>query len=169
MNNGFFESIGLGNIDMGIVLLVMTILILAIGIVLIIFLVKYNKLNKRFSKFMRGKDAASMEKEIIALYEDNQEFKKEIEKEKKDIRILYDKVAGAVQKVGLIKYDAYQQMGGLLSFSLALLDEENNGVLMNSVHTTDGCYTYTKEIVAGECRLELGNEEKMALDQAIGE
>jgi hypothetical protein len=154
---------------MGIVLLVMTILILAIGIVLIIFLVKYNKLNKRFSKFMRGKDAASMEKEIIALYEDNQEFKKEIEKEKKDIRILYDKVAGAVQKVGLIKYDAYQQMGGLLSFSLALLDEENNGVLMNSVHTTDGCYTYTKEIVAGECRLELGNEEKMALDQAIGE
>ena len=59
-------------------------------------------------------------------------------------------------------------MGGLLSFSLAMLDEENNGFILNSVHTSDGCYTYTKEIHEGKCELELGNEERLALEKAIG-
>ena len=59
-------------------------------------------------------------------------------------------------------------MGGLLSFSLALLDENNNGFIVNSVHSAEGCYTYTKEIRNGTCKLELGNEEKVALDQAMG-
>ena len=52
--------------------------------------------------------------------------------------------------VGIIKYDAFQQMGGKLSFSLALLDENNNGFIINSVHSTEGCYSYTKEIKNGE-------------------
>ena len=85
-----------------------------------------------------------------------------------DIRQLYQNMTKTFQKIGIVKYDAYQQMGGMLSFSLVLLDEENNGFILNSVHTTDGCYTYTKEIHEGVCELELGNEEKMALEQAIG-
>ena len=71
------------------------------------------------------------------------------------------------QKIGIVKYDAYQQMGGLLSFSLAILDEYNSGFILNSVHTSDGCYTYTKQVHEGVCELELGNEEKIALEQAI--
>ena len=57
-------------------------------------------------------------------------------------------------------------MGGQLSFSLALLDEHNDGFLINSVHSTDGCYSYTKAIVNGECDLALGKEEQQALDIA---
>lgn len=60
-------------------------------------------------------------------------------------------------------------MGGKLSFSLALLDENNNGFILNSVHSTEGCYTYTKEIKNGECAISLGEEEQQALDMAIGE
>lgn len=59
-------------------------------------------------------------------------------------------------------------MGGKLSFSLALLDENNNGFILNSVHSTEGCYTYTKEIKNGECAISLGEEEQQALDMAIG-
>ena len=70
---------------------------------------------------------------------------------------------------GIVKYDAYQQMGGDLSFSMALLDEENNGFIMNSVHSTEGCYTYTKEVRDGRCDLELGNEEKIALEKAVNQ
>ena len=68
-----------------------------------------------------------------------------------------------------MKYDAFSQMGGQLSFSLALLDENDNGFILNSVHSTEGCYTYTKEIKHGECSIELGDEEKKALNIAIGE
>ena len=68
--------------------------------------------------------------------------------------------------MGLVKYDAFQQMGGQLSFSLAMLDEHNDGFIINSVHSTDGCYSYTKPILNGECELALGKEEQQALDIA---
>ena len=71
------------------------------------------------------------------------------------------------QKVGLVKYDAFPQMGGKLSFSLAMLDEKNNGYIINSVHGSDGCYTYSKEIRAGKCDLVLGTEEQKALGIAM--
>ena len=85
-----------------------------------------------------------------------------------DIRQIFRVLTRTFQKIGIVKYDAYQQMGGMLSFSLALLDEENNGFILNSVHTSDGCYTYTKEIYEGRCELELGSEERIALEKAIG-
>ena len=49
-----------------------------------------------------------------------------------------------------------------------LLNKNNDGFILNSVHSTEGCYTYTKEVRMGECKLELSNEEKVALDQAMG-
>ena len=72
------------------------------------------------------------------------------------------------QKVGIIKYDAFNQMGGKLSFCLALLDENNNGFILNSVHSTEGCYSYTKQIVEGKSKIDLGKEEEEALKMAIG-
>ena len=68
-----------------------------------------------------------------------------------------------------MKYDAFNQMGGKLSFSLALLDEKNNGVIINSVHSAEGCYCYSKDIRRGQCNISLGAEEKQALDIAMGE
>ena len=58
-------------------------------------------------------------------------------------------------------------MGGRLSFSLALLNDQNDGFIMNSVHGSDGCYSYTKRITKGECDIQLGDEERVALEKAI--
>ena len=166
--SSFLTQIGLGNLDIGYILLAFAVLILILIILNIISLAKITNLRKRMKKFMKGKDARSLEKEIIGLHEDNKFLKNMTEINKKDIRDLNKRFAKAFQKIGIVKYDAYQQMGGLLSFSLALLDEDNNGLILNSVHSTEGCYTYTKEVVYGECKLELSNEEKVALDQAMG-
>lgn len=166
--SNFFDQIGLGALDIGIVILVMLVVILILFIMLIVVFAKFNKLNKKYAKFMSGKDANSLEKEIIGLQEDNKLLKIATDNNKKEIRHLYHKFTKAFQKIGIVKYDAYQQMGGRLSFSLALLDEEDNGFIFNSVHSTEGCYTYTKEIKNGQCKLDLGNEEKVALDRAMG-
>lgn len=117
---------------------------------------------------MQGKDAKSLEKDIIGLYEDNKFLKTVTEKNKKDIRSLYKNMESAYQKCGIVKYDAFQQMGGKLSFSLALLNEKNDGFIINSVHSTDGCYSYTKIVKDGNCSISLGEEEKEALDIAMG-
>ena len=168
MTSNFLNQIGLGNIDIAYLFIALLALILILFIVVIVLMVRMSKLNKKLSRFMKGKDAQSLEKEIIDLQEDNKFLKNMADSNRKDIRQLYKQVAKAFQKIGIVKYDAYQQMGGLLSFSLALLDEDNNGLVLNSVHSTEGCYTYTKEIHHGECNIELSNEEKVALDQAMG-
>ena len=169
MNSNILQSIGLGNLDIAYLFLILLIFIVVLFIIIILQMKKLSRLQKRISKFMTGKDANSMEKDIVGLYEDNKFLKINVEKNKKDIRTLYKNMEHTFQKIGLIKYDAFQQMGGKLSFSLALLDENNNGFILNSVHSTEGCYTYTKEIKSGECAISLGDEDQKALDQAIGE
>jgi hypothetical protein len=116
---------------------------------------------------MCGSDAKSMESEISGLFTDIDFLKNESEKNGKEIKHIYKRLETVFQKIGVVKYDAFKQMGGQLSYSLALLDENNNGFIINSVHSTDGCYSYTKIIKDGECEISLSEEEQEALDMAI--
>lgn len=168
MTSEVLTKIGLGNVDIGIILIVLVVLTIALLALVIILIVKENKLTAKYNKFMKGSTAESLENEIFALFQDNKALKKAADSNRKDIRQLYKNMEKAVQKVGLVKYDAYQQMGGLLSFCLVMLDENNTGFVVNSVHSTDGCYTYTKEIKDGVSKIELGKEEQLALEQAMG-
>lgn len=168
MNFKLMEEIGLGGLDLTYVLIGMLAFLLILLIWLIVQTVKLSKLKKKYARFMSGKNAKSLEKDIIGLYEDNKFIKMSTDKNERDIKRLYDKLEGAYQKMGIVKYDAFNQMGGQLSFSLALLDENDNGFVLNSVHSTEGCYSYTKVIKKGTCDISLGEEEKKALDIAIG-
>lgn len=168
MNSELLNYIGLGNLDIGYLFIGMAVLIVILMILIIVQIVNTSKLKKKYSKFMQGKDAKSLEKDIIGLYEDNKFIKVSAEKNKKDIRDIYKRMESAFQKIGIVKYDAFQQMGGQLSYSLALLDENNNGFILNSVHSTEGCYSYTKEVKNGLCTITLGEEEKEALHMAMG-
>lgn len=168
MNSAILNYIGLGNVDIAYIFIVMFVMILVLMILVIVQINNTSKLKKKYSKFMQGKDAKSLEKDIIGLYEDNKFIKASTEKNKKDIRNLYRKMESTFQKIGIVKYDAFREMGGKLSFSLVLLDENNNGFILNSVHSTEGCYSYTKIVKNGQCNLSLGEEEKQALDMAMG-
>ena len=166
MNSNLFNQLGL-NIDIAYILIALLLIIIVLLVMIIVQGNRIKSINSQISRFMKGKEAASLEEEIVALFEDNQIIKKATEKNQKDINKLYGRLATCFQKVGIIKYDAFNQMGGQLSYSIALLDEDNNGFLLNSVHSTDGCYSYSKEIRNGKCSLELGDEEQIALNEAI--
>lgn len=171
-NSLFLSQIGFGDFDLGYLLIGMAVVILILLIVMVVLIVqikKVGKLNRRLDKFLLGKDGKSLEKDIAALFEDNQFLKTSTEKNKKDIRLLYKNMESAYQKMGLVKYDAFSQMGGQLSFCLALLDENNNGFIINSVHSTEGCYSYTKEIKNGQSDISLGKEEAEAMSIAMGD
>lgn len=169
MSSALLESIGLGSLDIAYLFIAMLALIIILFIIVIVQLVKVNKLKKRYDKFMLGKEAGSLEEEITSLFEDITELKGITERNKKEIKNIYKKMRFTYQKLGIVKYDAFKQMGGMLSFSLALLNEDNDGFIINSVHSSDGCYSYTKEIQNGTCALALGDEEKQALDMAMSE
>lgn len=169
LKSSFFSSIGLGNLDIGYVLLGMLIIIIVLLVLLIIQMVKTSKLKKRLDKFIIGKDGMSLEQDIIGLFEDNKFLKANADKNKKEIRVLTKRLESSYQKMGLVKYDAFHQMGGQLSFSLCLLNDNNNGFIINSVHSTEGCYSYTKEIKGGVSSIPLGEEEAEALSIAMDE
>ncbi len=171
MNSSILDKVGLGGLDPGFLLIGMAIVFVILLIIIVMLIVQIQntkKLRKRLDKFLVGKDGASLEQDIIALCEDNKFLKIDTDKNKKNIDILFQKMQCTYQKMGLIKYDAFQQMGGQLSFSLALLDESDNGFIINSVHSSDGCYSYTKEIVSGESDVPLSTEEQKALEIAMG-
>ena len=159
-------SLGLWGISINInviIIILLIIIVISIGIT-ISLIVKMNRLEKKLKIFMSGKDGASLEQDIVTLHQENKYLMTCADKSKRDIKVLYKK---AFSKMGLVKYDAFQQMGGMLSFSLALLDENNDGFIINSVHGMDGCYSYTKAVKAGVCDINLSKEEEKALSIAL--
>lgn len=168
MSSQLMEFIGLGGMDISYIFIGLIVMILILLTLTIILFCKLNKMQKKYNKFMKGKDAKSLEQEIIGLYEDNNFIKAESEKTKKEIKELQKRMEYCFQKLGLIKYDAFNQMGGQLSFCLALLDNRDCGFIFNSVQSSEGCYTYTKEVKNGQCSITLSEEEKKALEMAIG-
>lgn len=169
MNYNLLEMMGLQNFDITYLFIGIFVLFLLILILLIIQSIRLSKYSKKYNQFMKGRDVKSLEKEIIGVFEDNRFIKVTLEKHNEEIKNLFKKMRLTYQKLGIVKYDAFNQMGGQLSFCLVLLDERDTGFILNSVHSAEGCYTYTKEIVRGESELPLGNEEREALQQAMGE
>lgn len=169
MGSKFLESLGMGNLDIGLFMFILTIILFILLVACIVLIVELCKLKKRYNRFSRGRDAKSLEKEIGSMFVENKAIKELTDKNKRDIRTIYKKLEYAYQKIGLVKYDAFSQMGGKLSFCLCMLNEKNDGFIINSIHGTDGCYVYLKEIKGGISNIELGQEEEKALRMAISE
>lgn len=167
MNSKLLDSIGLGNLDIAYVLIGILVLCLILFIIVIVSMVQLSKMKKRINRFMKGAKAETLESDIVSIKEDNEFLKRSSEQNRKDIRKINHNLEVTFQKIGIVKYDAFKEMGGKLSFSLALLNDKNDGFILNSVHSSDGCYSYTKEITAGACAIDLGEEEKEALRIAI--
>ncbi len=168
MNSSIFNAIGLGSLDPAILFIILLVLVIALFVLLILVNNKYKKLDRKYKKFMKGKEAESLEEEIVGLFNDHRLIRAENDKNRKDIIDINKRMAKTFQKIGLEKYDAFNQMGGKLSFALCMLDENDNGFLLNSVHGTDGInYSYAKDINAGVTDVELSAEERKALEMAL--
>ncbi|MBR1470328.1 MAG: DUF4446 family protein [Lachnospiraceae bacterium] len=165
--SNLLNSIGLGGLDIAWFLLVILILMLVFIVLLLIEHKKYRALKQRYEKFMGGRDALSLEEKTQELIRDVERLKKESRAYANDIDLLFSKHESAIQKVGLYRYDAFREMGGKLSFCLVLLDEKDNGVLLDSVYSTNGCYAYTKQITQGKSDVDMSEEEKKALKQVL--
>ena len=166
VNNNLLNEIGLGSIDIGYIFIGLIVLIIILLILVIVMLCKISKLNKRCNSFMKGKAGKSLDQDIVRLYEDNQVLKTGMNENKRDIRSINKQLAKAIQKVGIVRYNAFQTMGGNLSYSLVMLDENDNGFILNTIHSSEGCYSYTKDIVNGNCNIVLSEEEQKAIDMA---
>lgn len=155
-------------IDSDYVIIGLIVVVLILLILTIVNIVQMNKLKKGYKVFMSGKGAKNLEDTLIKRLNQVDALIASNDENKKNIKELFSNMQITYQKMGLIKYDAFNEMGGKLSFSLAMLDKRNNGFIINAMHTREGCYTYIKEIVDGNSIIVLSEEEQKALDRAMG-
>lgn len=80
---------------------------------------------------------------------------------------LANQLKGAVQKVGLERFDAEEGLGGKLSFSLVLLDARNHGLCLTSIHNLESGRIFVRGIVSGKTEHPMLPEEEVALNQAL--
>ena len=138
-------------------------------ILVIISLCKLKTLKRRVDSLTRGKDTESLEDIILSYLQRVESLEEGEEITRAALTAIKDNLKITYQKKGLVKYDAFREMSGALSYSLALLDKENNGVLISSMYSREGCYTYAKDIVNGESKINLSEEEAEALKQAMNQ
>ena len=143
------------------------ILVIVLIILLIISNVRTRRMKKKYNQFMQGSDAASLEDTLIRKLDQIDDLTLANAENEKKIQMALDHLDNTYQKVGLVKYDAFMEMGGKLSFSLALLNRKNDGFILNAMHSREGCYTYIKEIINGNSVIMLSEEEQEALEMAV--
>ena len=158
---------GLFSVDAAYVFTGMAAVTLISLIIAIISICKTSSMKKKYKEFMGGSDGTSIEELIKGNLEDVNQIKKLSIENENNIKDIYEKLEYTFQKIGVVKYDAFHEMGGELSFAITMLDENNTGWILNIMHSRQGCYAYVKDIVKGESTIQLAEEERESLEKAI--
>lgn len=140
-------------------------IILLISVVIIIFLLIRSE--KKYISFMKKLGNGNNLDEMLKTYLKDV---KEIKKDNDEIKAYYTKldsdIASCVQKIGLVRYNAFQDVGSDLSFAIALLDRDDNGVVLNGLYGSESSNIYAKPIKSGASTYQLSDEEKYAIEIA---
>ena len=155
------------NENSGIILVILLVLVIIYTILILIWGARQRKMYQRYELFMAGKDAESLEDSLAELMDKVDSLQYEDSVNKDGIRAVNRGQNRGIQKVGVVKYNAFDGMGGKTSFVLTLLDGNGSGVIINVIHSRETCYTYLKEVTDGVSDVELSNEEKASLTLAL--
>lgn len=148
---------------------VVTILCVAVVLLIILVIILQQRLsimNKKYHALMSGKKGADLEKIIRTRFKEMDQVKANAKRVTREHKKVQAHLSSCISKYALVKYDAFHEMAGKLSFVIALLNDENSGIVLNAMHSREGCFTYAKEIINGESFIPLSEEEKEALQQA---
>lgn len=119
-----------------------------------------------FNKLTKGVEVTDLKKILEKVLERGNRNEKDISDLFKKINTLEESGKLHVQKVGLVRFNPFKELGGDHSFSLAVLNSEDSGFIITSLHTRDRTRVYMKEVINGKSDTDLSTEEKKALVKA---
>ena len=133
-----------------------------------IMMARLHSINKNYKTFLKKLGNGEN------IEEDLENYMYRVEKvEKQNLEILSfcheleKNVSGCVQKVGIVRYSAFKDTGSDLSFALAMLDENNNGVVLNGIYSREMSNIYAKPVENGKSKYTITEEEEQAINKAI--
>ncbi|MBR4767564.1 MAG: DUF4446 family protein [Lachnospiraceae bacterium] len=139
----------------------------ALLILVIVLLVKNRRMSRRLDLFVENANGATLEDRLERVMDDNQKVKIQLRNNMNAIVKLNDEMLTAYRKIGIVKFNAFPGMAGKMSSSICLLNNENNGLIVNTIHGQEGCHTYVKEIMNGKSITALTEEDEEALKKAM--
>ena len=149
-----------------------TILLGLLGICFVfvaVFAVWAWKVEKKLRLFFSGKDAKSMEDVFVLLRKEMMEARRTLQNLDERVGEARERLRGSVQNVSIVRFNPFRDAGGDQSFCIALLDEQQNGVVISSLYSRDGVRVYGKPIQAGASTYTLSGEERQAIQKAVME
>ena len=150
------------------ILIIFAILLIVLLISYVVLIIKTSNLNKRYKQFMKKLGNGKNIEEDLENYMYRVE---KVERQNSELHLICkemgNQLSGCVQKIGIVRYNAFKDTGSDLSFALALLDEDNTGVVMNGIYSREMSNIYAKPVEKGKSPYTISEEEKLAIDKAI--
>jgi len=160
------HSFLLENIELVVGFLVL--LLIVVIVLLAITIVHTNNLREKFAFFMKGKEGRSVEESIAQCLDEVARVERDYSQLKRYTKdVIEVKTNAGLYKHHMLRYDAFEGMGGELSFVLVLLDENDTGYIINNVQGRESAHTYCKRVEEGSCMQRLAPEEEEALNETI--
>ena len=151
----------------GLIVIGLAIITLLLLITTIVLLLSVNKVEKKYRKMMRGTNSRNLE-EVINSNLDNIDVALNNSKESLErCEKIAEDLKSCVNKVAIMRYKAFEDVGSDLSFSIAILDSYNDGVIITGIYSRHDSTTYAKPIDKGISRYDLSEEELHVLNEAI--
>ncbi|MEG1828013.1 MAG: DUF4446 family protein [Cellulosilyticaceae bacterium] len=147
---------------MGYIVIGLGIFCLILFVLLLVSLSKFKKVQRKYETFMT-KDDVDLENLLIHYAKKVNHVKEKEGEILEEINKLSNQLKYCTQKVGIVRYNAIENVGAELSFAIAMMDAENNGIILNGIYSRDGSYIYSKPVKAGQSTYKLSEEEKEAI------
>ncbi len=146
----------------------MLVLMVVLIIGFIILVVKFSKLNKKYQDFMiKLGNGKNLEEDLETYMYRVNKVESENAQIINSIEEINQEQKKCIQKIGMVRYNAFQDVGSDLSFALAMLDENNDGVVLNGIYAREMSNIYAKPIENGKSTYTVSNEEAEAIGKAI--
>lgn len=149
------------------ILIGMAIIMLLLFIIIIVLFKSISQLERRYRRLMRGASGKNIEDILNKRLNEVDRANENCEKALKHNEELEEKIKGCVQKVAIMRYRAFENVGSDLSFSIAILDGNNDGIILTGIYGREESTTYAKPVEKGISRYDLSEEEITVLNEAI--
>lgn len=144
----------------------MLVIIFLLFIMVIVLFKAVGRVESKYRKFMKGTNNANIEEMLLERLNSIEETKEVSERALQECKKLEIKMKDCIQKVAIMRYKAFENVGSDLSFSIAMLDDKNDGVILTGIYGRQESTTYAKPIDKGISRYDLSEEELYVLNEA---
>mgnify|MGYP001496496861 FL=1 len=147
--------------------MVLSLLVLALFVTVVTQAIRLKRLSDRWRTMFEASKGENVERMLLDHLKGRMELESRLDQDGQRLTKLEQKMTSAKRFAGLVRYDAFPDVGGQQSFALAVYDEQGHGFVMSSIVGRADCRVYGKELTEGRSHRDLTAEEQRAIEQAV--